>query len=154
IVTRVHEVWEKQHDKILTFSDAVVKQMQANAATAGRPGAPDAKTLQSALQKFAADFDGELGGFGGGMKVPQAVDLDFLLHAHARTGDRAALDMVLLTLRTMAAGGIHDHLGGGFHRYATDRRWFLPHFEKMLYDQAQLACVYVDAYRITKDEFF
>jgi uncharacterized protein YyaL (SSP411 family) len=75
--------------------------------------------------------------------------LSFLLHYYVRTGRKDALEMTLLTLRKMAEGGIHDHLGGGFHRYSTDAGWHVPHFEKMLYDQAQLACAYLDAYQIT-----
>src|SRR5207237_2873347 len=93
-------------------------------------------------------------GFGTAPKFPRPAVFNFLLRYHYRTRDEAALKMTLDTLKAMAAGGIHDHLGGGFHRYSTDRRWFLPHFEKMLYDQAQLACLYLDAYRITGDDFF
>ena len=77
--------------------------------------------------------------------------IDFLLRYHARTNNREALDMVLLTLREMAKGGMNDQLGGGFHRYSVDERWFVPHFEKMLYDQAQLAMAYLEAFQITGD---
>ena len=77
--------------------------------------------------------------------------MNFLLGYWRRTRNREALDMVLATLRGMARGGIRDHLGGGFHRYSVDERWFVPHFEKMLYDQAQLASAYLDAFRISGD---
>ena len=77
--------------------------------------------------------------------------LNFLLRYYARTKNQEALDMVLLTLREMAKGGMHDQLGGGFHRYSVDERWFVPHFEKMLYDQAQLAISYLEAFQITGD---
>ena len=94
------------------------------------------------------------GGFGRAPKFPRPVMLNFLLRYYARTGDKAALEMTLATLRAMARGGMHDQLGGGFHRYSTDASWRVPHFEKMLYDQAQLAVSYAEAYQITKDPFF
>jgi uncharacterized protein YyaL (SSP411 family) len=78
--------------------------------------------------------------------------LNFLLRYHSRSGDAEALEMVLETLKAMAAGGMHDQLGGGFHRYSVDERWFVPHFEKMLYDQAQLAVSYLEAFQITREE--
>ncbi len=100
---------------------------------------------------FRRTFDPQLGGFGGAPKFPRASVFNFLLRYYARTGNREALDMVLLTLREMAKGGMHDQLGGGFHRYSVDERWFVPHFEKMLYDQAQLAISYLEAFQITGD---
>jgi uncharacterized protein len=94
------------------------------------------------------------GGFGGAPKFPRPVALCFLLRYYARTGQRDALDMTLNTLHAMERGGIHDQLGGGFHRYSTGATWLVPHFEKMLYDQAQLAMVYTEAYQITHDRFY
>src|SRR5690606_11910269 len=94
------------------------------------------------------------GGFGGAPKFPRTVSLTFLLRYYARTGAKPALDATLGTLRGMADGGIRDHVGGGFHRYATDAEWRVPHFEKMLYDQAQLAVAYTDAYQASRDPFF
>src|SRR5205085_8938721 len=98
------------------------------------------------------------GGFGGAPKFPRPVTLNFLTRFHARNPDsdsgQHALEMVLLTLRKMAAGGIHDHIGGGFHRYSVDAYWHVPHFEKMLYDQAQLAVAYLEAFQIIRAPIF
>ena len=94
------------------------------------------------------------GGFGGAPKFPRPVVFNYLLRYFAVEKNKDALDMVTKTLRAMAAGGMHDQLGGGFHRYSVDERWFVPHFEKMLYDQAQLAVSYVEAYQITKEPIF
>ena len=90
----------------------------------------------------------KLGGFGGAPKFPRSVAYNYLFRYFYRTGNEEASDMVLATLREMAKGGMHDQLGGGFHRYSVDARWFVPHFEKMLYDQAQLAVSYLEAYQI------
>ena len=95
-----------------------------------------------------------MAGFGDAPKFPRPVVLNFLLRYHARFGQPEALDMSLATLRAMANGGMHDQLGGGFHRYSVDARWFVPHFEKMLYDQAQLAISYLEAFQITHDPFY
>jgi uncharacterized protein YyaL (SSP411 family) len=122
----------------------------ASASTARADGA----CLEAAFQAFRRMFDAHLGGFGGAPKFPRPVVYNLLLRHHARTGNAEALDMVLTTLRAMAAGGMRDQLGGGFHRYSVDERWFVPHFEKMLYDQAQLAASYVEAFQITGEEFY
>src|SRR5207344_968927 len=87
-------------------------------------------------------------------KYPQPVIFNFLLRYYARSGQPDALNMTLDSLRRIAEGGIHDHLGGGFYRYSTDARWQVPHFEKMLYDQAQLAMLYTEAYQATNDPFY
>jgi uncharacterized protein len=108
--------------------------------------------LDEAAPRIAAQYDARNGGFGGAPKFPQPMALDFMLRHYARTGDTHARDIVLLTLRTMARGGIHDQLGGGFHRYSVDAHWLVPHFEKMLYDNALLARLYLHAWQATKDE--
>jgi len=121
----------------------------------GRPGnLPGPEALLRAAESFSGRFDGRWGGFGRRPKFPRPATLDFLLRYHRRTGDTHALHMVSHTLGKMAAGGMYDHLGGGFHRYSTDSRWLVPHFEKMLYDNAQLTATYLDAYQLTKDENF
>src|SRR5204862_8154870 len=104
-------------------------------------------------------FDSKQGGFGGAPKFPRPVTLNFLFRVLAREGKESdpgkrALEMNLFTLKKMAAGGIYDHLGGGFHRYSVDGFWHVPHFEKMLYDQAQLAVAYLEAYQITRESRF
>jgi uncharacterized protein YyaL (SSP411 family) len=110
--------------------------------------------LDKAYERIASTYDATNGGFGGAPKFPRPVTLCFLLRYHVRTGNREALEMTLNTLRAMERGGIHDQLGGGFHRYSTGTNWLVPHFEKMLYDQAQLAITYAEAYQITHDLFF
>jgi len=99
-------------------------------------------------------LDPEEGGFGPAPKFPRPAVFHFLLRYWSRTGSTTALDMSLFTLRKMAAGGMYDHLGGGFHRYSVDGRWHVPHFEKMLYDQAQLVSIYTEAFQITGDTLF
>lgn len=153
VLARVNEAWDKQHDKLVAFSDQVSKDLARSSEATTRPGQLTAPVLAEAQQKFASAFDAKFGGFGDSTKFPQAPDLEFLIVRSARTGDKATLAMVLQTLRAMHDGGIHDHLAGGFHRYSTDRHWFLPHFEKMLYDQAQLLSLYTDAWRQTHDDY-
>jgi uncharacterized protein YyaL (SSP411 family) len=110
--------------------------------------------LDKAYERIASTYDSTNGGFGGAPKFPRPVTLCFLLRYYVRTGKREALEMTLNTLRAMERGGIHDQLGGGFHRYSTGTSWLVPHFEKMLYDQAQLAIAYAEAYQLTHDRFY
>ena len=112
-------------------------------------GMPAPEVIERGARSLANVFDAESGGFGRGTKFPSPPELELLLRYHRRTGDPDALAMVTFTLEKIAAGGIHDHLAGGFHRYATDRQWLVPHFEKMLYDNAQLAVVFLEAAQIT-----
>src|SRR5207302_1636904 len=99
-------------------------------------------------------FDARRGGFGDAPKFPRPTELLYLLREHWRTGDATAREMVMVTLRAMALGGMRDHLAGGFHRYSVDRDWRVPHFEKMLYDQAQLTLAYLEAAQIARDPFY
>ncbi|MDQ6713867.1 MAG: thioredoxin domain-containing protein [Candidatus Dormibacteraeota bacterium] len=110
--------------------------------------------LDEAAAQLAGDYDPAHGGFGGAPKFPQPMIVDVLLRHHLRTGESDALEMALQTLRAMAAGGIYDQLAGGFHRYAVDDRWLVPHFEKMLYDNALLARAYLDAWQLTHEPAF
>ena len=110
--------------------------------------------LDSAVNKFAQDFDKMYGGFGGAPKFPQPMNLEYLLRSYARNGDENALHMVTHTLKKMATGGIYDQIGGGFARYSVDAIWLIPHFEKMLYDNAQLSRLYLHAWQVTGDPFF
>jgi uncharacterized protein YyaL (SSP411 family) len=98
-------------------------------------------------------YDRANGGFGDKPKYPQPVIMNFLLRYYARTGQREALTMTTRTLRAIANGGIHDHVGAGFYRYSVDAAWRVPHFEKMLYDQSQLALSYAEAFQVTRDGF-
>ncbi|HLH20773.1 MAG TPA: thioredoxin domain-containing protein [Bryobacteraceae bacterium] len=152
ILGQIAEAWRESRGQIEQSARDVVAQLrQQTAVEPGRAGAIDTGLLDSGFFVFRRTFDSHNGGFGGAPKFPRPAVFDFLLRYHARTKNREALEMVLLTLRKMAEGGMHDQLGGGFHRYSVDERWFVPHFEKMLYDQAQLAISYIEAFQITQD---
>jgi uncharacterized protein YyaL (SSP411 family) len=110
--------------------------------------------MADALTVLRSDYDSEQGGFGGAPKFPQPRTIEFLLRYATRFNDKTALDMVEFTLERMAAGGIYDQIGGGFHRYATDRFWIIPHFEKMLYDNALLSRLYLQVYIYTKKSLY
>ncbi len=114
----------------------------------------NAAVLETALANLGRSFDWRNGGFGGAPKFPQPMNLEFLLRVHARTGAGSALEMARLTLTRMARGGIYDQIGGGFARYSVDAGWLVPHFEKMLYDNAQLSRLYLHAWQATGDPFF
>jgi uncharacterized protein YyaL (SSP411 family) len=133
-------------------SEAVARQLAGVQAEATR--VPGAAALQTAAAVYSRHFDETWGGRSQNMKFPSSLSVRFLLAYHRRSGDAHALEMATLTLEKMAAGGIHDHLGGGFHRYATDPRWLVPHFEKMLYDNAQLAIAYLEGWQVTGREAF
>src|SRR5579863_183108 len=155
ILTQIAEAWDKDREQIVASARDVVKQLEQHVAVqpAHSGGAAiDAGVPDSGFSIFRRTFDTQLGGFGGAPKFPRPSVFGFLLRYHLRAKSQEALDMVLLTLREMAKGGMHDQLGGGFHRYAVDERWFVPHFEKMLYDQAQLAISYLEAFQITGDQ--
>ena len=128
----------------------------ANGGNAPSDNLPDANATKKAFDAIAASYDETYGGFGSAPKFPRPVIFNFLHHVATREGisreaRKKALAMSADTLRKMAAGGMHDHLGGGFHRYSVDRFWHIPHYEKMLYDQAQLAIAYLDGARLTED---
>ena len=155
VLLRIAEVWENDREKILASTERFTQSLRAGLkAEAGDAGALQEPVLATAYQQFKERYDPKYGGFGGAPKFPRPVVFNFLLRYYARTGEQHALQMTLHTLRAMARGGIHDHVGGGFHRYSTDATWHVPHFEKMLYDQAQLAISYADAYQISRDPFF
>src|SRR2546421_6016551 len=108
--------------------------------------------LESAFRRIAKNYDAVNGGFGSAPKFPPAMTLEFFLHMYYRTRTEDTLEMVKHTARKMAEGGMYDQLGGGFHRYSVDAKWLVPHFEKMLYDNALLTRLYLHVYQITKDE--
>jgi uncharacterized protein YyaL (SSP411 family) len=156
VLSRLSDEYKKDPTRITTFGDrleaAVRSGLESSNATASK--IPERKTLSSAAAEARDRIDPEWGGSGQRTKFPSSVPLRFLLRHHRRTGDSKALDLAVLTLERMARGGIYDHVGGGFHRYATDRRWLIPHFEKMLYDNALLAVVYLEAWQATGREEF
>ena len=155
ILLRIAEAWKQDRARLVASSDDVLRELRqvTEASTMAMPGL-ERSLLDRTYETFKASYDPRYGGFGDSPKFPRPSALNFLLRYYAHTGIRDALDMVLFTLHKMADGGIHDRLGGGFHRYSVDARWHVPHFEKMLYDQGQLAATYLDAYQITHEAFF
>lgn len=155
VLPRIAETWRDHRREIVQSADKVTGQLQnfVNQGV-GNGGSLKADLLDRAYTAIRQGYDSANGGFGRAPKFPRPVTLEFLLRYWKRTGKPEALDMALHTLRAMAGGGMHDALGGGFHRYSTDEFWRVPHFEKMLYDQAQLALVYTEAYQISHDQFY
>src|SRR5262249_5987591 len=136
------------HDRILQSAESLRAHL-GRSIMGHDAGTLDDSIAAAAMQGLAATFDGRHGGFGGAPKFPQPMNFEFLLRYAKRTGDVQALHMTCFTLDRMLEGGIYDQLGGGFHRYATDDIWLVPHFEKMLYDNALLARVYLEAFQVT-----
>ena len=158
VLERVAEAWRQDRDRIEESSrEAIAQLTKQSAVAAAGPGSalrPDEGTLDAGFYVFRRSFDTRHAGFGEAPKFPRPVALTFLLRYYARKKSQEALDMVTATLGEMAKGGMYDQLGGGFHRYSVDARWFVPHFEKMLYDQAQLAVSYLEAFQITREASF
>ena len=170
VLERIATAWKEDHDKIVEQGSKIVEALRESQSAAPVEGKIDGSVADAAYRQLDRSYDPKEGGFGNAPKFPRPVTLNFLTRFYARkvghasglpstdeaSGTHAlplhALDMALFTLRKMAAGGMHDHIGGGFHRYSVDRYWHVPHFEKMLYDQAQLALTYLDAFQITKDK--
>jgi uncharacterized protein YyaL (SSP411 family) len=179
VLERIATAWKDDHDKIVEQGSKIVEALSASQSTAPVEGEIDGSALDAAYRQLDRTYDPKEGGFGSAPKFPRPVTLNFLMRFYVRKAGHAsgsprdesavtdlprtvnatethalpsrALDMALFTLRKMAAGGMHDHIGGGFHRYSVDRYWHVPHFEKMLYDQAQLAVAYLDAVQILRD---
>src|SRR6266508_4665373 len=158
VLERIATAWKQNHDKIVEQGGKIVDALRDSQSAGKIEGKIDAAILDSAHHQIDRSYDPKEGGFGNAPKFPRPVTLNFLTRFYARDpkseSGKHALEMTLVTLRKMAAGGIHDHIGGGFHRYSVDRYWHVPHFEKMLYDQAQLAVAYLDAFQITHDPQF
>ena len=155
VLERIATAWKENHEKIAEQGSKIVDALRESQNAQPEAAAKiDNQVFQTAYEQFARSFDAQEGGFGTAPKFPRPVALNFLTRFYARDSKsesgKHALEMDLVTLRKMAAGGMHDHLGGGFHRYSVDRYWHVPHFEKMLYDQAQLAIAYLDAFQITQ----
>ncbi|MCG6894224.1 MAG: thioredoxin domain-containing protein [Desulfobacteraceae bacterium] len=145
----------EKKDKILSSAEELTAVLKAHLSSSDAGDRLDFSLPDRARDAAVSGYDPRFGGFSPAPKFPMPSLLQFLLEesaGHGAGGDREVLEKVEHTLRAMAAGGIYDHVGGGFHRYATDPEWHLPHFEKMLYDNAQLVAVYVDAWRLTGDE--
>lgn len=147
--------WRESRTQLVESADGLMSRLREAQAGNGVEGPlPDADLLAAGVREYHQTFDAHHGGFGGAPKFPRPGELLFLLREHARTGAREALQMVLETLRAMAMGGMRDHVGGGFHRYSVDAQWRVPHFEKMLYDQAQLVVALLEASQASDDPTF
>ena len=154
VLERIATAWKENHDKIVEQGGKIVEALRESQSATTAEGKIDAAILDAAYRQLERSYDPKEGGFGNAPKFPRPVTFNFLTRFYARDPNgesgKHALEMTLFTLRKMAAGGMHDHIGGGFHRYSVDRYWHVPHFEKMLYDQAQLAIAYLDAFQITQ----
>ena len=152
VLTSLHQAWQERRQEVEQKAEQLTSAIRRTHEAQGAAG--DSTVLvqhlvDTAIERLQGRFDETNGGFGGAPKFPPDMDLELLMAQYERTGEEELLRLVRHTLEQMARGGIHDHLGGGFHRYATDQRWRVPHFEKMLYNQATLARVYLHAYRLT-----
>lgn len=170
VLRHIADKWENEREELISTGKTVIKIMQKSVdgetAEEAEEGATE-KTISSdaapasieskfyeTVQILKYTFDKEWGGFNGAPKFPEVAKLNFLMHGYFQTNDKVLLDAVKHTLKRVAYGGIHDHVFGGFSRYAVDRRWHVPHFEKMLYDQAQLMAVYANVFKVTRDPFY
>ena len=154
ILISIAEAYRNKRDELEHSANEIVGELRRLSIVDAATGGLSTDLLDQAFSSFSRTFDSVNGGFGGAPKFPPAMSLEFLFRYHHRTGDKKALSMVTHTLDKMACGGIYDQLGGGFHRYAVDAIWLVPHFEKMLYDNAQLIRIYLHAYQVTGDAFY
>mgnify|MGYP000041237424 FL=1 len=148
VLLAIAEAWRERREEVLAQGGRVLQAVERAARVGSSDAALGEEVLRDAFEQLRKTFDRRAGGFGGAPKFPQPMTLGFLLRCHLR-GMPDALEMLTLTLDRMAAGGIFDQVGGGFHRYSVDAAWHVPHFEKMLYDNAQLARLYVRAWQVT-----
>ncbi len=153
VLKKIADYWDTRPSEVLDQAKELTSQLQGLRQLPS-PISISESVLEEAVVQFGDDFDETHGGFGTAPKFPPAMGLSFLLRSHRRSGNPHTLTMVTKTLDMMAAGGIYDHIGGGFARYSTDARWLVPHFEKMLYDNALLARVYVEAYQVTQKPLY
>ncbi|MEZ4835856.1 MAG: DUF255 domain-containing protein [Caldilineaceae bacterium] len=149
VLLAVSEAYATRRDEIEGQAERLTEALNRSGFLQSSRGDLSTQILEDAVQKLQHYFDDQYGGFGDQPKFPQPMTLDFAMSQSKRTGDLDALYVAELTLQSMAEGGIYDHLGGGFHRYSVDRVWLVPHFEKMLYDNAQLLRSYLYAWQIT-----
>lgn len=148
ILSQTEALWGNQKERLLDAGDQIA-DMVRSLSRAAQPGELTVANIEEAYLLLQSSFDGRYGGFGQAPKFPSPHNLSFLLRWWKRSGDEDALEMVEKTLDAMWRGGMYDHVGFGFHRYSTDAQWLVPHFEKMLYDQATLAIAYVEAFQVT-----
>ncbi len=154
VLNAVSQAYKEQHDKVQQSAVEMRRFLATSAEIQPTSAEPNVSILDTAARNMLSQFDRVNGGTHGAPKFPQPMNLEFMLCSYKRTGDLDFLSVVELTLQKMANGGIYDHLGGGFHRYSVDDVWLVPHFEKMLYDNALLARVYLSAYQATGNPFY
>lgn len=154
LITRINEVWINQKDQLTESAEKLYNVLSAESSRTYSPKPLESDILDAGFKTFQKMYDSKYGGFGRAPKFPRVSTFNFMFRYAERTGSQPAKDMTLHTLRKIAEGGIYDHIGGGFHRYSTDERWHVPHFEKMLYDQGQIIVSYLEAYQITGEEFY
>ena len=152
VLTWVGEAWSERRGEVAGLAARLAGALREAVDRAPSADAPGADVLEEVLPRLRAAHDPDWGGFGAAPKFPPAAAIGFLLRLHARTGSEEALEIAVTTLDAMALGGMYDVLGGGFHRYSVERTWLVPHFEKMLYDNAQLAAAYLEAWAVTGAE--
>jgi uncharacterized protein YyaL (SSP411 family) len=154
ILTGVTQAWQRDRENVVGSASEVAEQLQALSGVGFEEQPLDKEILRSALGGLGQRFDATWGGFGEAPKFPQPMTIEFLLRESLRGEGDHALEMAEVTLKKMAEGGMYDQIGGGFARYSVDHRWLVPHFEKMLYDNAQLARVYLHAWQVTGNDFY
>jgi uncharacterized protein YyaL (SSP411 family) len=147
LLLTMSDAWKSQRDEVMESANSIIAAIEHGEAFAGRGGSLSPAITEKLVSSAVAQFDPHHGGFGAQPKFPHPAALDLLLDAASRKGDAKAREVALVTLTKMAEGGIYDHVGGGFHRYSVDERWVVPHFEKMLYDNAGLLANYVHAWQ-------
>lgn len=148
LIPQIQEIWSTRRQQVLNAAQQIIAELQ-HPRISSQGDELDKSILETAYAELGRRFDSHYGGFGSAPKFPSPHNLLFLLRYWQRTGEEHALEMVERTLQAMRRGGVYDHVGFGFHRYSTDRQWLVPHFEKMLYDQAMLAMAYNEAYQAT-----
>ena len=154
VLLSVAEAYRSQGEQVASTATAMLGELRRMGLAEESREVLTAEVLESAYRRIAANYDRVHGGFGGAPKFPPAMTLEFLLHTHYRTRSDETLAIITETCRKMAEGGMYDQLGGGFHRYSVDAKWLVPHFEKMLYDNALLSRLYLHVYQVTHDEFY
>jgi len=154
LMAAIDDAWRNQRDKVDHTATELVKALDRTASLSAGKDLPGVAEINAALQQLAGSFDSRWGGFGPAPKFPQTMNLELLLRASRAGAGDGALQVVTTTLDAMASGGIYDHLGGGFARYSVDERWLVPHFEKMLYDQALLIHVFLHAFQLTGHDHY
>lgn len=157
VLLNIADAWTKRRHEVDQSAKGITDYIAAQLGTMPNPQDPaalDQSPMERAVEHLRRSFDSADGGWGGAPKFPSSGSIHLLLRAYRRTRDPQLLHMATFTLTRMARGGMYDHLGGGFHRYSVDGEWLVPHFEKMLYDNAQLALAYLEAYQLTGDPYF